>query len=154
MLIHFDGIAILTAATCGHGCWHAREDVCRCSCGGQNHGILGRGGERPTRTCRIQGALFELVAVVPGRSEGECWIDADQRTRAARHDVIVERFPGVDEYAYGDYRPRKTYPVQDRKIGPAQAKWPEVSAVPNAYRLVWAQPAGTDYARRTDRGSR
>ena len=151
MLLHFDGIAILTGATCGDGCWHAREEVCRCSCGGRNHGILRRGGDRPLRTCKIQGELFELVGVVAGRGEGEAWIDAIHRTDAERQRVVAERFPDIDAYAYGQWRPRSVYPVQDRKVSPTQAKWPEVQAVPNAYRLVWAQPSGTDYAKRSDR---
>jgi hypothetical protein len=56
--------AILTSATCGDGCWYAREKVCRCSCGGKNHGcLLEAGAERPARTSRIQGTLYELSAV-------------------------------------------------------------------------------------------
>ena len=31
--------ATLTDAPCTSKCWHAEEDVCRCSCGGKNHGI-------------------------------------------------------------------------------------------------------------------
>lgn len=54
--------ATLTEATCSVACWQAREDVCRCSCGGSNHGIHLRGGEA-TRTCRVNGVLYELVAV-------------------------------------------------------------------------------------------
>ena len=29
----------LTNAPCTAKCWHAEEDVCRCSCGGKHHGI-------------------------------------------------------------------------------------------------------------------
>jgi hypothetical protein len=36
--------ATLTTAPCTSKCWHAEEDVCRCSCGGRNHGI----GHAPT----------------------------------------------------------------------------------------------------------
>ncbi len=56
--------AILTEQTCGEACWHAREDVCRCSCGGKNHGCLrSADGERPVRTCRIDGVRYELRGV-------------------------------------------------------------------------------------------
>ena len=56
--------AILTSATCGDGCWYAREKVCRCSCGGKNHGcLLEAGAARPARTSRIQGTLYELSAI-------------------------------------------------------------------------------------------
>ena len=54
----------LSGQTCGEACWHAREDICRCSCGGANHGCLRDGdGERPVRTCRMDGYRRELVAV-------------------------------------------------------------------------------------------
>lgn len=50
--------------TCGEACWHAREEVCRCSCGGRNHGCLrNAGGERPVRTAKIDGERYELLAV-------------------------------------------------------------------------------------------
>lgn len=56
-------IAIMTSQTCGEACWHAREEVCRCSCGGKNHGCLSHGGQRPERTSRIDGHLYKLQAV-------------------------------------------------------------------------------------------
>lgn len=56
-------IAILTEATCGEACWCAREDVCRCSCGGKNHGCLRTSeGIRPNRTAKIDGFRYELKA--------------------------------------------------------------------------------------------
>ena len=36
--------ATLTSAPCTSSCWHAEEYLCRCSCGGKNHGI----GHAPT----------------------------------------------------------------------------------------------------------
>lgn len=32
--------SILTDATCGEACWTAKEELCKCSCGGHNHGCL------------------------------------------------------------------------------------------------------------------
>lgn len=138
-------MGVMTGSTCGDGCWHAREEVCRCSCGGTNHGILNRGGEQPGRTAKIGGEFYELVAVVPGRAEGECWADAYKRTSAAVRDTMDERFPGLETWAYGEWREGKMLPVLDRKVSASQAKWPEVAAVPNAYRLVWARPRGSKY---------
>ena len=43
--------------------WHAREDICRCSCGGRNHGILRNGGEQPERTSRKGRAIYKLIAI-------------------------------------------------------------------------------------------
>lgn len=141
-------MAILTGSTCGDACWHAREDICRCSCAGKNHGILTVGGTQPVRNSKVQGEFFELVAVIPGRMENECWHDAFERTNAEIKKIVDERFPGVDSYAYGAYREGKIYPVIDRKPSATQLKWPEVVAVPNAYRLVWARPIGSPYYQR------
>src|SRR5436305_4038375 len=56
--------AILTDATCGEACWMAREDVCRCSCGGRNHGCLRTAdGVQPVRQAKIGGMRCELRGV-------------------------------------------------------------------------------------------
>lgn len=55
--------AILTESSCGLACWHAQEDVCRCSCGGKNHGIMAHGGKQPERQCKIAGKWHKLAAV-------------------------------------------------------------------------------------------
>ena len=144
-ILHTLAFGILTGSTCGDACWHAREDICRCSCGGKNHGILTVGGTQPVRNSKIDGNFYELVAVIPGRNTGECWHEVFQRVEAERNRIIDERFPNIDCYAYGSYRAEKTMPVVDRKISPAQAKWSEVMAVPNAYRLIWSRPIGTRY---------
>lgn len=58
-------IGITTEATCSDPCWYAREDVCRCSCGGKNHGILRTpGGGLPPRTRRVYGERYELAGIV------------------------------------------------------------------------------------------
>lgn len=57
-------MAILSEMTCGEACWHAKELVCRCSCGGKNHGCLKtEHGTQPVRTSKIDGVMYELVAV-------------------------------------------------------------------------------------------
>ena len=56
--------AFLTESTCSEACWHAREGVCRCSCGGKNHDCLrSADGVRPTRIAKIDGFRYELKAV-------------------------------------------------------------------------------------------
>lgn len=55
-------IATLTDSTCGEACWSAKEEICRCECGGKNHGIQLRGGSG-VRACKINGRRYELVAV-------------------------------------------------------------------------------------------
>ena len=66
--------AFLTEATCGEACWHAREEICRCSCGGKNHGILcSANGEQPIRQSKIDGYRYELLAVGAGKElSGQC----------------------------------------------------------------------------------
>ena len=128
-------LAILTGHTCGDACWHAREEVCRCSCGGKNHGILRTAtGTRPLRTRKIDGNFYELAAICLPHTSNE-----EERR------VMDERFPGLDWCGYGEYRQESTMPVLARKISDTQAKWPEVQAVPGATYLIWARPVGTRY---------
>lgn len=57
-------MAVLTSQTCGEPCWHAREEICRCSCGGRNHGcLLIPGGEAPERMAKIDGERYKLAGV-------------------------------------------------------------------------------------------
>lgn len=145
-------LSILTASTCGDACWHATEEVCRCSCFGANHGILNKGGSQPGRTCRIDGNFYELIAIIPGRGPGECWNDAFIRGRTELNRVQEERFPDLDYCAYGEWRSEKILPILERKLSKHQAaKWAEVQAIPNAYSLIWARPAGTPYFKKSDR---
>ena len=66
-----------TGHTCSEACWYAREDTCRCSCGGVNHGILTVDGvEQPARTKRVKAKVFELVAVMIGWRESEDYAKA------------------------------------------------------------------------------
>lgn len=57
-------ITILTGHTCGPACWEAREDLCRCECGGKNHGILrSANGVRPCRRMKEDGHSYTLIGV-------------------------------------------------------------------------------------------
>ena len=137
-------IGYLTGSTCGDMCWHAREEICRCSCGGANHGILNRGGCAPKRTCKIDGEFYELAGITAS-AEGECPAEYYERHDAEVRAVMEERFPALDTWAYGAFRQASTPPVVDRKISATQAKWPEVAAIKNARRLIWSRPVGSRY---------
>lgn len=56
-------MATTTGTTCGMACWSAREEVCRCSCSGRNHGAMRDGGAQPERTKTVKGTVYRLVAV-------------------------------------------------------------------------------------------
>lgn len=133
-------MAILTGHTCGEACWHAREKVCRCSCGGKNHGILNNGLPRPERTSKKDGKFYTLAGVAPSYGE------ADKMLK----EVLATSFPGIDYNAYGDYRDASTMPVMSRKASDGALKWPEVAAVTSTgYHgdkyLIWRLPAGSRY---------
>jgi len=138
--------AILTGHTCGEACWHARELVCRCSCGGANHGILKlANGVQPDRTMRKGDTVYTLAAVSSSYNE------AGKTTR----EVMDTRFPGLDVYAYGDYRECSDMPVIQRKASASQLKWAESKTVePDRYGdkyLVWALPVGAKYCTKASR---
>ena len=57
--------AILTLTTCGHACWMAKQETCRCQCEGRNHGVLLENGpEKPVRKKRKGTGIFFLAAIV------------------------------------------------------------------------------------------
>jgi len=56
--------ALITEQTCGDACWHAKDEICHCSCGGRNHGCMRtKDGEQPQRTRKIKGSMYQLVTI-------------------------------------------------------------------------------------------
>ena len=56
---------VYTETTCCEKCWYAKEEICRCQCGGRNHGILRQDGAvQPIRTRRVKAYRYQLEAVV------------------------------------------------------------------------------------------
>ncbi len=122
--------AIITGNACNMACWMAEEDVCRCSCGGVNHGIMKRGGDRPARASRIDGHLYTLASV----EQGTLCEQAEAINKAAGP---VQKLYG---YTYGW---RDTDPGAPARVKPptdAQMKWPEVAAIPKDPRHPWWKP--------------
>ncbi len=104
----------LTTTTCAANCWLAKEDVCRCMCGGANHGaLLIDGTEQPTRTMSRQGRRFELVAL-----HGN-WLDAnrdrDNTSKAFNEEHNLQWFNG-----------HNTESALMMHVSKSQRKWPEV----------------------------
>ena len=112
-------MAVLTSQTCGEPCWHAREDVCRCSCGGRNHGcLLNVGGKQPVRATKIDGQPHELLAVGNYR-------DMDnEAVRLNTEAGIKFRYAHTARENFGE-----NPPIKMRKATQAQvAKWAELTA--------------------------
>ena len=58
-------LAMRAQQTCAEQCWYARQDTCRCSCNGANHGcLLVNGAPLPGRTRRVQETRYRLAAVM------------------------------------------------------------------------------------------
>lgn len=117
-------VAMLTGSTCGEACWCAAEDVCRCSCGGKNHGIFRRGGDRPKRTSKIDGTVYELTAV----GEREVYADADKVNRSVGYREVV-RIDDNLTYHYWWHENDKGAPARVKPATRSQiAKWDELTA--------------------------
>lgn len=122
-------LAFLTEASCGEACWHAKEPVCRCSCGGKNHGCLtNNGAASPVRTAKIDGYRYELKAVD----------EIDNLWRSA--DAVNASFGCKDIQTSGTMRWHYTWNERD-KGAPARiklatkdqrAKWRELQAFKDA----------------------
>ena len=109
--------AYLTEQTCGEACWQAREDICRCSCGGRNHGCLrDASGVRPVRTARIDGYMYELQGVGDGVD------DIAQKINEADGVTFLYAATSRDS-CYRSLRAKLRTPT-DSQI----EKWPELSA--------------------------
>lgn len=112
-------IGYVTGHTCGDACWHARDLICHCSCGGKNHGIFARGGNQPDRTARINGSMYKLVEVGPYREIEKSRMD---KTKESGHDWYFDPCgPFV------------------RKVATKSqlSKWPELSAYPDGCDILW-----------------
>lgn len=108
----------VTDSTCNEACWMAKEPICRCSCGGANHGILldaTSSGAPPVRTKRVKDQWFRLYAVAS-------YFDSHRITRAflihRREDPM---FPNTPWYKHpaGEVHASKATVAQ-------QLNWSEV----------------------------
>ena len=119
----------MTMTTCSDACWYAREDVCRCNCGGKNHGVLRSGkGEQPARTRRVKHARYELIAVFGGGEDSES--EARDYIMGRLEDMGVERARGKawnanisNEWSSRE-NPFRYSPATESNV----RAWPELSA--------------------------
>jgi len=147
---------LLLGHTCGEACWHAREDVCRCSCGGRNHGCLRDGNTQPDRVCRKGQYIYKLLTVVSEDEGGQSGYNAACHTVDA---FIARAWPDGNpsqpmiDYSTGKqavrpdgrlyfYSPRaddKGIPAFARTASESQRRWPEATGYTEAPILVWAR---------------
>jgi len=133
-------VAFLSEATCGEACWEAREDVCRCSCGGKNHGCMRTAdGTRPKRTAKIDSHRYELKAV----GGPELHAEAQAINKAAgpyRVDPVTYSDGSKGQYTY---HYRETDTGAPARLKPATkdqvARWPELAAYRENLPDVWAK---------------
>ena len=123
-------IGLLTEQTCGDACWHAKDETCRCSCAGRNHGCLRNAdGEQPVRTAKIDGTRHKLIAV-----------GTESEIHKQAHALNVER---GNDFVFADS-------ARDFLAGPAKRRFATISQVQNwpeltAYRggnrpsLLWLE---------------
>lgn len=123
-------IAFLSEATCGEACWQAREDICRCSCGGKNHGCLRTPeGTRPVRMAKINGYRYVLRAV---GADG-LWEEARAINEAAG---ITFNYASTSRDHCFDHIPAKIRVATDLQVN----SWPELTAYRNG--KAWTEDSG------------
>jgi len=137
--------AFLSEQTCGEACWEAREDVCRCSCRGKNHGCMRGGrGERPERTAKIDGVRYVLKGI---------GYEGLYESARELNKLHCNQKPSYGGLALGEYHDAATsrdgcFRMMAAKIRPASkdqvARWPELAAYRENLLEVWrvANPNG------------
>lgn len=106
-------LTALMGRTCGEACWLARQEVCRCACGGQNHGCkLVNGAPLPGRTKRVKEVRYRLAAVIT-------W---------------AQRF---------DYRSLEHSSHWAFQVVPKECKWPEVQHAGDGAEFAWIEDTYT-----------
>jgi hypothetical protein len=116
----------ITESTCGEACWQAREDICRCSCGGKNHACLRGQDQRPERTRKLNGFMYQLVAVeAPGAS---CIAVGERPLTDLARTVMTAASEGGLWPRY-KYASTPGYPVKIKTASESEvARWPELAA--------------------------
>lgn len=163
-------LAVLTSQTCGEPCWMASELICRCSCGGANHGCLSNEtGIRPERTSRIDGELYRFKAVgeyndlqplaneinrLAGYRSIErptLCVDGEGRGELATPETLATyRAQGKDvwisQYYYTWSQTDAGAPARLKTASPSQRKWIEMKGWQNTRSLyiLWERIAPVD----------
>lgn len=134
-------VSILTAATCGAECWYAKQDVCRCSCGGKNHGVmLTKDGTQPERTARIDGFMYRLEAVGPYTKINDLANRALTQLGWKRLDPKITYGDGTI-YHFAHYAHDTGSAIRAKPASGNQLNWPEVKQFANCNHpyILWVK---------------
>ena len=71
---------VFPRAHCRSQCWFAQGDVCRCPCGGENHGSVRPDGKRPAEAARDGREFQSLLWSTDTGREGDSSAAAQRRT--------------------------------------------------------------------------
>lgn len=143
-------IATLTGTTCSFPCWYAHEKVCRCSCGGKNHGaLLDPKNPTPERIVTIAGHKYRLEAVGQWSEINTLYRRFLMRLGWAKIDPTVTyhdtQIPYHQAYFVGNNY--KGAPAIVKKATDRQYIWPELKMMGNVtLYLLWValeQPTPT-----------
>ena len=52
---------VFPQAHCRSQCWFAQGNICRCACGGENHGAVRPNGKEPAEAGRRDGREFQAL---------------------------------------------------------------------------------------------
>lgn len=134
-------------ATCGLACWTAKQEICRCACGGKNHGILRdadiTAGNVPVRKRRIGTTVYRLAHVVkiPDRdtpreeARQQGWMGSERLCE--RYGEKWPRTPTARTYRF----PKAFYSLVSKA---AWEKWPETMHFDRRPYIVWVRDDITD----------
>ncbi len=119
--------AIQTETTCGAACWMALEDICRCSCGGRNHGVLrSANGVQPTRTRKIDGHVYTLLAVEA--PDGSCRAVSMGPIQALEREIVNAAVAAGSWSRYA-WASTPGYPIKVKTAAAGEVdRWPELAA--------------------------
>ena len=108
-------------ATCGLKCWLAEEDICKCYCGGQNHGLMLK-GIMPKRMAKIDGVMYELVDIASYFNMYKLIEQAD----VINKQIIRVKTP---DYTYYYHYTDKNAPMRIKKASKSQEQWTEIKTL-------------------------
>ena len=135
--------AIITNHLCNFSCWEAREKICRCECGGKNHGILNtKDGVKPPRRSRINGVAYTLLAVAENNLH-KLARGINEQSGPYKEEKITAYDGKLLHYRYFYHDNDPNAPCRVKTATKAQlSKWVELSAYKNipgwkSVQLAW-----------------